>query len=148
MLGKIFQRGTEPKTPVAAAPANEGQCNRGKVVSLSQRRSCRLEPARYGVVDPHGVCRQSGWDSAAVRMIAEAAAALPVVLQDSRASGLRTHPVLKLVDACQTVRRGRRSCLKRFVRPNCCSPAMAMWKQLAATAVAPLQSCMYCARIG
>ncbi len=94
MLGKIFQRGTEPKAPVAVASAQKASAtgavvawHSGGRVAWSPRDTVSLMRTGFAG-NPVGF--------RCVRMIAEAAAALPVVLQDNRAR-FDDHPILALL---------------------------------------------------
>ncbi|MBO9396814.1 phage portal protein [Shimia sp. R9_2] len=94
MLGKIFQRGTEPKAPVTATPEKKASATGPLVawhgagrVAWSPRDTVSLTRTGFAS-NPVGF--------RCVRMIAEAAAALPVVLQDSRAR-FEDHPILALL---------------------------------------------------
>ncbi|MBO9401739.1 phage portal protein [Shimia sp. R9_3] len=94
MLGKIFQRGTEPKAPATATPEKKASAT-GPVVAWHGAGRVAWSPRDTVSLTRTGFAGNPvGFRC--VRMIAEAAAALPVVLQDSRAR-FEDHPILTLL---------------------------------------------------
>ena len=79
-----------------------------------------------------------------VKLIAEAAAALPLVVQDA-ARRYDEHPLMELMRRPNAGQAGL-NCWKRFMA-RCCSVGTAMLRPWAARVVFRL-SCMCCARIG